>query len=445
MSKASDIRLAEIAQMILNGNSVNRIREITGLKEDSIRRYIDWAKTDGLLPEDVRMRNNSFLIGDTDIPVGVESGSLEKLDKTVDNKGMCITTASTSIKTVEDALARSGVDLGDWEVDKYVISSRGVETKKWKYEATGKDTEPLWTVKVWLKRKLIDVAKAAKEVSDAFSAIDTEWSYTARKKESGIMCEIGIPDLHIGKALWSGKRSEIVKHFEIVSDELLSMAAAQKPEQILIPIGNDLIHIDNMDGTTTKGTSQDIDSKPQLMFESAVQMFIGFIRKARYIAPVKVVIISGNHDELTSFHVGVALKAYFHDCKDVEIDNGISSRKYVQWGTVLLGFVHGGKEDVKPEKLPLLMAVEQPKAWSKTTHREWHLGDKHHRKDVAWRLTNSDCGVHCRILPSLCATDSWHHKKGYVGQPRVADLYIWSKDRGFVGMLSTVPVVDKNE
>jgi len=272
-----------------------------------------------------------------------------------------------------------------------------------------------------------------------------KWSYNNPRAESGIMCEIGIPDLHVGKASWDGKRSEIIRHFNNVSDELLSMAAAQNPEQILIPIGNDLIHIDNMDKKTTKGTDQDVEGKPQFMFENAVQMFITFIRKAREIAPVKVVIVSGNHDELTSFHVGVALKAFFHDCNDVEIDNGISSRKYVQWGTVLLGFVHGGKEDAKPEKLPLLMAVEKPKAWSETTHREWHLGDKHHRKDVAWKLTDSDCGVHCRILPSLCATDSWHHKKGFVGQPRVADLYIYSKDRGFVGMLSSKPVVNENE
>ena len=93
------------------------------------------------------------------------------------------------------------------------------------------------------------------------------------------------------------------------------------------------------------------------------------------IAPVDVIIVQGNHDYERMFYVGDLLYARFADNPNVTIDNGLNERKYYQYGTNMILHFHGDK--VKSDKIPLLMATEQPVMWSETTFREAHLGHFH--------------------------------------------------------------------
>ena len=447
MSRSTE-RIDAITKMILNGFSVNYIMRAEGLKEDTIRRYVDWSKDDGLLPKDTKIVGDLFIHGETGQPISVTSGSSEKIDKQVSDKGMCVTTKSTDIRTVEDALVRAGVDLEEWEIDKYSVTSREIETKRWEYQEFDRHNEPLWTVKVWLKKKKLDIAKAVQHIADAFRGkaptyipIDKPWG------GSGVMCEIEFPDLHLGKHSWGRQtgvdydRKIAIECFEKATNELLSIANGLEPELILIPLGNDLIHVDNLENSTTRGTRQDTDGRYQLIFENALEMLVGFINKARQIADVQILVVPGNHDELASYHLGAALAGRYYDAPDVSIDNEPKTRKYYRWGINLLGFVHGGKDDPGVEKLPLLMANEaEGNDWSETTHREWHVGHTHKRQAIQWMTTDSDMGVHYRVLPSLSATDAWHYRHGFVGQLRVASMFVWCKKRGFRAEFNSTPV-----
>lgn len=38
-----------------------------------------------------------------------------------------------------------------------------------------------------------------------------------------------------------------------------------------------------------------------------------------------------------------------------------------------------------------------------------------------------------RILPSLCASKDWHTSRGYIGNIRSAEAYVWGAEEGLVG------------
>ena len=143
------------------------------------------------------------------------------------------------------------------------------------------------------------------------------------------------------------------------------------------------------------------------------------------IAPVKVVVVSGNHDFLASWHLGDSLECWFSKYEDVEIENQPKVRKYHQYGKCMLMFTHGNEG--KREDYPLLMATENPVLFGATKWREAHCGHIHQTK------TQEFHGVRVRILPALCPPDAWHAANGYVGNLRSAECYVWDKEEGLVG------------
>jgi hypothetical protein len=443
-NRPTEKRLADFAAKVSSGMTLSRLIASENLREDSVRRYLDWCCDIGLLDDGTRIKDGMFVDGDGNV-LSVAAGFSRKIDKTYNEKGMEVTTVSTDVKTVDDALDKAGIDREAWDIERFSISSREIETKKWQHEINGTDNDPLWTVKVYLKRKPVNIELAANKISSVFSkSAPSSFGVVERNYcDSGIMCEIAFFDLHVGKHSWGRQVGEdydcdiAIERFQRATDELLSRAKEMNPDLILIPIGNDLLHVDNLEGTTTKGTPQDSDGRYQRIYEKTLETLVRFIRKCREISLVHVIIIPGNHDELACFHIGAALKGYFNEALDVFIDNEPMSRKYFRWGNVLLGYVHGSKDDPDAKDLPLLMAVERPKDWSETTHREWHTGHIHKRKSLEWLTTDSNLGVHYRVLPALCSSDLWHFKKGFVAQPKVAEMYIWSKSDCFIGMFSS--------
>jgi hypothetical protein len=68
--------------------------------------------------------------------------------------------------------------------------------------------------------------------------------------------------------------------------------------------------------------------------------------------------------------------------------------------------------------------------WASSVYREAHGGHWHSKM-----LTETK-GVRVRIIPSLCDTDEWHSRKGYVGNIKSAEAFLWSPVEGVVGMFA---------
>lgn len=261
---------------------------------------------------------------------------------------------------------------------------------------------------------------------------------TGRPAPVRFTAEISALDLHVGKYAWdeeTGANYDIriaEQAFTIAVDDLISrVLAVGTVERFIFPIGNDLLQTDNETSTTTAGTYVDTDSRYVNSFRRACALMRWAVDRMACHAPVTALVVPGNHDRLTAFHVGDVLEAYYRSNATVTIDNRPRPRKYVQIGTTLLGFTHGNEE--KEKDLPLIMATEEPLKWSTTTHREWHTGHLHKSRETRWSAGDSFGGVRVRVLPALCSADAWHSLKGYVGELRAAEAYMWHDTKGYLG------------
>lgn len=265
----------------------------------------------------------------------------------------------------------------------------------------------------------------------------------------GLLLELTIADLHIGKLAWgreTGHESYDSKiadaMYRRAQNTILDRAKGFPLEKILLVIGNDLLNSDNAEGTTTKGTQVATDGRYHKSFYRARNLMIDSIEQLRKVAPVHVTIMPGNHDRLATFHLGDSLEMYFKRYDDVTVDNEPTARRYFQYGKVLVMFTHG--DQGKRADYPLIMATERPDLWAATEFREIHTGHYHQTR------TEENHGVRTRIIPSLSPPDEWHSSNGYVGNLRTAEGYVWSKTEGLITKLyyndsAYLPLVTKRE
>src|SRR5262249_21771116 len=137
----------------------------------------------------------------------------------------------------------------------------------------------------------------------------------------------------------------------------------------------------------------------------------------------------GNHDRERMFYAGDALECWYHNNPNVTVDNRAALRKYYTFGKNLIGFTHGSEE--KFSQLPSIMALEKPSEWGVTLHREWHLGDRHHKEVFQQRVKEIE-GVTIRLLRSLTPPDEWHYRTGWVGAEQAAESYLWDPVKGIL-------------
>lgn len=286
-------------------------------------------------------------------------------------------------------------------------------------------------------RAEVDALKA--DAARVCASLVTVPTVTSRDA-SGYMLEINIPDLHVGKLAWSKETGHedydsalAERAFDAALAALLARTSAYTFDEIVLVVGNDLLHSDTKAGTTTSGTPLDVDSRYQRNFAKTRRMITRAILTALTRAPyVRVVMVSGNHDALSVWHLGDSLECLFANEPRVTIDNAPTLRKYLQWGRVMLMFTHGNTGKLRD--YPLVMATEQPEMFGSSEFREAHTGDKHQVR------VEEQHGVRVRILPALCPPDAWHSEHQFVGNQRSAEAFVWHREQGMVGTaIYTIP------
>jgi hypothetical protein len=391
---------------------------------NSCRQRYEWLKR--------RQRTALVDTTDPDRPIATETDPL--------------TLVAERVITLEELLEHYQVDANVWQV---------VEWKANKYETGAKHPvtgailiAPLFQISARLKphKEEVLVAQAiAKGCLEDIRAYDRAINPVSYKLcQTDQYCfEYDPFDLHMGKYAWA---EETVTDYDVdiaeglfnaSLDYLLEKAlrnTANQIEEILFPIGNDASHVDGKSHQTTGGTPMEaFDSRYVRVFRTLCKVHRRAVSLLREVAPVKIIVVPGNHDEETAFHLGDHLEAYFHTDPHVSVYNSARLRKYHEYGVTLLGFTHGVHE--RMEELPLLMAREQPEAWARCPQREWHIGHLHKAKAMRWRELDSDKGVRVRILSSLSAHDYWHTNHGYTDR-RACDAFLWHRRAGFTDHLS---------
>lgn len=283
-----------------------------------------------------------------------------------------------------------------------------------------------------VERETKPQGKLAKMIAECKSADATPHRKDISKTQ---LVEVSFPDLHIGKLAWDKETGEdyditiAVNRCKEAVETLMSRIDPSKVDRILLPLGNDLISVDNKMGTTTMGTPQSADGRFGKMFRATKDLVIDTITRLNTIAPVDVLIVPGNHDESTMFTLGEVLEAWYKDDKEVTIDNSPMLRKYYQYHNNMLMFTHGDKE--KHSELGLIAAHERPGMWGDTKYREVHLGHFHKSKSIQYTTGDEYPGFKVRILPSLSGADAWHYAQGYLSA-KGAKAFVWDASKGLI-------------
>lgn len=422
--KRSDIHLEEMAK--LTGRTVDAVRQ---------KRYM------------LRIKNAPGTGGD--------ETSFEQ-----SNDFINIICASKRVLSQDDIIKQFKVDMTIWEVDRFKVKTsegyRKDRSVKWQVEDgkvlkgdvndTGKMlVVPMYHIELRLIKKK-DVAEAKTAIDELIAdakKFHPEYKTAKYKNLDGdYMYEIDLPDIHFGRLSWweeSGENYDLklaTNAIDDVLEKLISYSAQFHPQKILLPLGNDFFNADNEESTTTKGTPQQEDVRWQKTFKRGREVCVKMIDRCASVAPTDVLVIPGNHDRQRSFYLGDALACWYHDAPGVTINNESKARKYYRFGGNLIGFTHGSEE--KLEKLPLVMAIEQPEAWAETKYREWHTGDKHYKKDTIY-ASNEGSGLMVRILRSLAVADAWTFNKGLVGALRSAESFLWHNKDGLIAQFTATP------
>lgn len=305
---------------------------------------------------------------------------------------------------------------------------------------------PIYTVKLWLERKTPEIrANLALEdfQKSAYQFSPKQVTLKLPKRKEGMLYEIEMPDLHIGKLTWgeeSGEDSDIkiqTKSARSVLEQLLSHTDKYPIEKIWFPVGHDYFNVDNQFNTTAHGTPQQEDTRWRKTFKIGWTFAAEMINLCSQVAPVEVIVIPGNHDETRSYYLGEVLSALYTNSKHISVDNSAKARKYKSYGINLVGMTHGYHEPLK--RLKDLMTYEAPDMWAKSTYREFHTGDKHHKEDYVQKTDETDGGIVVRILRSLSPADSFHYNKGYVGALRASESFLWHKTDKLVAQFTASP------
>ena len=277
--------------------------------------------------------------------------------------------------------------------------------------------------------------KLEKMIADAKSPLMTPKFEMIDLSPRNQLVEVDFFDVHLGKQSWDEETGEnydldiAVARCHTALNKLLSRIDKSKVEKILLPIGNDLSHIDNKAGTTTAGTPVDSDTRFGLIFRTCKKLVVDMITELSKVAPVDIIVVPGNHCEATTFTLGEVLEAWYRNDPNVNINNSPKLRKYYQYGKNMIMFTHGDKE--KHAELGLIAAHEEARMWSETKYREVHLGHFHKSKSISYTTGDEFPGFKVRILPSLSGSDAWHYSQGYMSM-KGAKAFVWDKEEGLI-------------
>jgi hypothetical protein len=348
----------------------------------------------------------------------------------------------TRVKSLEDLLSACEVDLDMWDVDKYDIGT---------YEVTGFDndrnpiTVTMYRTKAWLKkiRPQLNLKKIKEELIEDLRNISPKVSKIKRERPDDRnnlhLLEISAFDLHLGKIGIKGDEYslEIAEERLLGAiDHLLYRAQGYYIDKILFIVGHDLLNSDKdwPVPSTTRGTPQFNSDYHIDMYRHARKLMIKAIDILSEVADVHVMVIPGNHDRESVMHLGDTLQLYYENNKNVKVDNNDCLMKALPYGNNLIISDHG--DGPKTNDLPGIIAQRFKNLWSDTVYVEVHRGHYHTNKATKLQAIEELNGITVRNLSSMSATDYWHDSRGFIGNIKKAQAFIYSRQNGLQGILN---------
>lgn len=329
-------------------------------------------------------------------------------------------------------LRAHGFDPYEWELT-------AARNNMWNTYSKKDGVQVLYSSKIVCKPRTdtICVEELVKEFFEIDRLYEPPKLHTNKYLTFNKMLEIPIMDLHLSKMGWAPEVGENYDHkiaeerFLYVISDFINRTKHYNFEKIIFPLGQDILNFDDIKGDTTKGTRQNNDLRWQKVYIKGTEIIIKAIDMLHneLQAPIEVFYVPGNHDKATSYYLTTFTYAWYRNTPTVNVNIDPTVRKYIEYGSSLIGFSHGSEERNNIYKL---MQVEARESWGRTMFHEWHLGHLHSEQ------TREEGGLICRKISSITGTDSWHHESGFVGAIKKAQAFVWDKEIGLTDILNSV-------
>lgn len=203
------------------------------------------------------------------------------------------------------------------------------------------------------------------------------------------------------------------RYYKVIVD-ILERIKDVKIKKIFLVVGNDMLNVDTVTGTTTKGTQQEIDGNIESAIIEVTNIIVNTIEKFKKISPLEVVYIPSNHDYLTFFGIMNAIRIKYERDSNVFVDYSPKERKYKFESSCLMGFAH----DIKADNVNNILVEEASEYLSKSRCRIYFLAHLHHE------FANDISGTDVRRLPTIASPSRWEYKKGYSSIERCQSFLI---------------------
>lgn len=190
-------------------------------------------------------------------------------------------------------------------------------------------------------------------------------------------------------------------------------------KEVLLIVGQDLFHADNLRGNTAHGTHVS-DHFEDWWFEDAWRFYTFIINVAiKHSHKVKVVYSKGNHDETVAWLFVKSLEKYYSEVSNIEFDTTLDAIKYTMLGENFIGITHGDKTPF--QQLDRIFTGVYRKEIANSKYAEIHTGHFHHEK------AQDRYGLPVRTLATLNKKDHYHMEHGYNAIERFM-LFTWFED-----------------
>lgn len=231
-----------------------------------------------------------------------------------------------------------------------------------------------------------------------------------------VMAVVNIADFHLNRKIWGkngynkdysvGIAKEVFK--DIISEvETRLKASPYRIEKIVLNTAGDFLNSDTIQGTTTHGTPQDVDTSWQEAFLVAQELLSYALIKLSTIAPVYHYYVAGNHDQMSGWYLVSWLKARFDGHENIYIDDNPKVRQTICYNKNVIVLAHGDSEGNRAIDLPF-NEPESRKMLSEASNVEVLLGHGHR---VEIKTKN---GVRLEMLHCACPVgDEWTYEMGF--------------------------------
>lgn len=293
-----------------------------------------------------------------------------------------------------------------------------------KYECEKENLDPSTLHSGWIKNKTaslyfklpkateLDFKKLSKELIEELKEYSPKYPKIDRIKYKDSHLLFMCPsDLHIGKLCKSFVSGEEYNNQIAVTRALegvrgcLNKAQGFNIDKTILLLSGDLLHVDNFDNTTKRGTKQnEVDGLLSDHFQIAKRLMVSIIEMLLEVSTVHVMFTPGNHDNTIGWLVAEILAVWFRHNKDVTFDVSLQMRKYYKYKTNLISSCHSHK--IKAETLPMIVA-DECKFWSETKYRYMFTQHIHHK------VSKQFPGLWVESLMSPTEADIYHHTSGY--------------------------------